>query len=57
MVPPPTNADTPPVPLAVVMIARNEAHNMEAVLDNIAGWAKEVSWSTAIRPTPPSISP
>ena len=24
------------------MIARNEAHNMEAVLDNIAGWAKEV---------------
>ena len=42
MAPALANADVPPVPLAVVMIARNEAHNMEAVLDNIAGWAREV---------------
>lgn len=30
------------VPVAVVMIALNEAHNMEAVLQNLAGWAQEV---------------
>lgn len=29
-------------PVAVVMIALNEAHNMEEVLQNIAGWAQEV---------------
>lgn len=30
------------VPLAVVMISLNEAHNIEAVLQNIKGWAQEV---------------
>ncbi len=30
------------VPVAVVMISLNEAHNMEAVLENLGGWAKEV---------------
>ncbi len=29
-------------PVAVVMISLNEAHNMEAVLENLAGWAQEV---------------
>jgi glycosyltransferase involved in cell wall biosynthesis len=29
-------------PVAVVMISLNEAHNMEAVLQNLAGWAQEV---------------
>lgn len=29
-------------PVAVVMIALNEAHNMEAVLQNLRGWAQEV---------------
>jgi len=29
-------------PVAVVMIALNEAHNMEAVLQNLEGWAQEV---------------
>ncbi len=29
-------------PVAVVMISLNEGHNMEAVLRNLAGWAKEV---------------
>src|SRR6202022_3823130 len=29
-------------PIAVVMIALNEAHNMESVLQNLAGWAQEV---------------
>jgi glycosyltransferase involved in cell wall biosynthesis len=29
-------------PVAVVMIALNEAHNMEAVLRNLEGWAQEV---------------
>ncbi len=29
-------------PVAVVMISLNEAHNMEAVLDNLKGWAQEV---------------
>src|SRR5262245_19513057 len=31
-----------PVPVAIVMIALNEAHNMAAVLDNVCGWAQEV---------------
>lgn len=30
------------VPVAVVMISLNEGHNMEAVLQNLAGWAQEV---------------
>ena len=30
------------VPIAVVMISLNEAHNLEAVLQNLAGWAQEV---------------
>ena len=30
------------VPIAVVMISLNEAHNMEAVLENLKGWAQEV---------------
>lgn len=29
-------------PVAVVMIALNEAHNMEAVLENLSGWARQV---------------
>lgn len=29
-------------PVAVVMIALNEAHNMEAVLENLKGWAQQV---------------
>lgn len=29
-------------PVAVIMISRNEAHNMETVLLNLAGWAQEV---------------
>ena len=29
-------------PVAVVMIALNETHNMEAVLQNLSGWAQEV---------------
>lgn len=29
-------------PVAVVMISLNEAHNMQAVLQNLAGWAQEV---------------
>ncbi len=29
-------------PVAVVMISLNEAHNMDAVLDNLAGWAQQV---------------
>lgn len=29
-------------PVAVVMISLNEAHNMEAVLQNLAGWAQQV---------------
>lgn len=29
-------------PVAVVMISLNEAHNMEAVLANLSGWAQEV---------------
>jgi glycosyltransferase involved in cell wall biosynthesis len=30
------------VPVAVVMISYNEAHNVDAVLENLRGWAKEV---------------
>lgn len=30
------------VPVAVVMIALNEAHNMDPVLENLRGWAQEV---------------
>ena len=29
-------------PVAVVMISLNEAHNLEAVLQNLSGWAQEV---------------
>ena len=29
-------------PIAVVMIVLNEAHNMEPVIENLAGWAQEV---------------
>lgn len=29
-------------PVAVIMISLNEGHNMEAVLENLAGWAQEV---------------
>lgn len=29
-------------PVAVVMISLNEGHNMEAVLENLSGWAQEV---------------
>jgi glycosyltransferase involved in cell wall biosynthesis len=29
-------------PVAVVMISLNESHNMDAVLQNLAGWAQEV---------------
>jgi len=35
-----TNQGT--VPLAVVMISLNEGHNMEAVCQNLSGWAQEV---------------
>lgn len=44
-----TNVDEPEAgwprgeaPVAVVMIALNEAHNMEAVLANLKGWAQEI---------------
>lgn len=30
------------VPIAVIIISLNEAHNMEDVLDNLEGWAQEV---------------
>jgi glycosyltransferase involved in cell wall biosynthesis len=30
------------VPVAVVMITLNEAHNLRGVLDNLAGWAREI---------------
>ena len=30
------------VPVAVVMISLNEAHNMEGVLQDLKGWAQEV---------------
>lgn len=31
-----------PAPVAVVMISLNESHNMDAVCQNLAGWAQEV---------------
>lgn len=37
-----TETGDAPVPVAVVMITANEAHNMESVLANVAGWAQEV---------------
>jgi glycosyltransferase involved in cell wall biosynthesis len=36
------NSGSQRVPVAVVMITLNEAHNLEAVLDNIQGWAEQV---------------
>ncbi|MEX0372771.1 glycosyltransferase family 2 protein [Spiribacter roseus] len=36
------NTETETVPVAVVMITLNEAHNMEAVLQNLKGWAQQV---------------
>lgn len=38
----PMRARGAPVQVAVVMISLNEAHNMEAVLQNLEGWAQEV---------------
>lgn len=38
----PQPATSGAVPVAVVMITLNEAHNMRAVLDNVSGWAKEI---------------
>ncbi|RUQ32316.1 MAG: glycosyltransferase family 2 protein [Candidatus Competibacteraceae bacterium] len=38
----PTHWQPGSAPVAVVMISLNEAHNMEAVLQNLAGWAQEV---------------
>jgi glycosyltransferase involved in cell wall biosynthesis len=39
----PTNAWKPgTTPIAVVMISLNEGHNMDAVLQNLSGWANEV---------------
>ena len=43
--PDPAGGDsTPPgrAPVAVVMISLNEGHNMEAVCQNLAGWAQEI---------------
>ena len=34
--------ETGQAPVAVVMISLNEGHNMEAVLENLKGWAQEV---------------
>ena len=36
------SADPNCLPLAVIMITLNEAHNLDKVLDNIQGWAEEV---------------
>jgi glycosyltransferase involved in cell wall biosynthesis len=36
------NMNIKAAPIAVVMISLNEAHNMEAVLQNLAGWAQQV---------------
>ena len=30
------------LPLAVLMIARNEAHHIDAIMDNLAGFAEQV---------------
>jgi glycosyltransferase involved in cell wall biosynthesis len=38
----PVDFKNTPLPIAVVMITLNEAHNLEAILDNIQGWAEEV---------------
>ena len=38
----PTKPNAKPLPIAVVMITLNEAHNLEAVLDNIQDWAEQV---------------
>ena len=38
----PIDLEHKPLSLAVIMITLNEAHNLEAVLDNIQGWAEEV---------------
>jgi hypothetical protein len=42
--PNPVKCEWPPgvAPVSVVMLALNEAHNMEAVLDNLRGWARAV---------------
>lgn len=37
-----TNMDKGTAPVAVVMITLNEGHNMQAVLENLRGWAQEV---------------
>jgi glycosyltransferase involved in cell wall biosynthesis len=34
--------DSGPVPVSVILISLNEAHNMEEVLQNLSGWASEV---------------
>ncbi len=31
-----------PAPVAAILISLNEGHNMEAVLENLSGWAREV---------------
>ncbi|UXI66386.1 glycosyltransferase family 2 protein [Tahibacter amnicola] len=38
----PTDNHSAKVPVAVVMLSLNEAHNMDAVCCNVAGWAQEV---------------
>ncbi|MCB1815371.1 MAG: glycosyltransferase family 2 protein [Candidatus Competibacteraceae bacterium] len=38
----PINWQPGSAPVAVIMIALNEGHNMEAVLQNLRGWAQEV---------------
>jgi glycosyltransferase involved in cell wall biosynthesis len=38
----PSSSQEGTAPLAVVMISLNEAHNMEAVLENLAGFAREI---------------
>jgi glycosyltransferase involved in cell wall biosynthesis len=38
----PTRWQPGAAPVAVVMISLNEGHNMEAVLENLKGWAQEV---------------
>lgn len=37
-----SSAQTGTAPVAVVMISLNEGHNLEAVCQNLAGWAREV---------------
>jgi len=38
----PLDRGLPTAPIAVVMISRNEGHNMEAVLANLSGFAQEI---------------